>query len=289
MSNRIALGREAMRSALQLRRSLSIAREDAINVYDIATAVGVDVLFLDRPSLEGMFVRDPDPVVLLPSRQHRPRGRISFSCAHELGHFHLGHGTKVDEYIEGDATSSSKSDEEYAADTFASSLLMPRQAVLQRFVVRDYRPIEADPTVLFAIAGELDVGYSTLIKHMRYGLEMVTDAWFAQRQRTTPKQIKEHICGSSGSTHLVVVGPNWPKVPVDLEVNDVIAVPAGTTIQKPALLTKSRVTAAWQILVAMTPGLGHFQLNGVTHSVRVARAAFCGPLKYRFLDDPEAE
>lgn len=206
MSNRVALGREAMRSALQLRRSLSIAREDAVNVYDIATAVGVDVLFLDRPSLEGMFVRDPDPMVLLPSRQHRPRGRMSFSCAHELGHFQLGHGTKVDEYIEGDARPHSKSDEEYSADTFASSLLMPRQAVLQRFAVRDYRPIEADPPVLFAIAGELDVGYSTLLKHMRFGLEIVTDTWLSQRLKVTPKLIKNQISGSTESTHVVIVG-----------------------------------------------------------------------------------
>ena len=75
MTNQIAIGREAMRSALQLRRSLSIAREEAVNVYDLATSIGVDVMFLDRPSLEGMFVRDPDPLVLVPSRRHRPRGR----------------------------------------------------------------------------------------------------------------------------------------------------------------------------------------------------------------------
>jgi len=278
-----------MRSALQLRRSLSIAREDAVNVYDIASAIGVDVLFLDRPSLEGMFVKDPDPVVLLPSRQHRPRGRISFSCAHELGHFHLGHGTKVDEYIEGDSHSGPKSDEEFSADTFASSLLLPRQAVLQRFAVRDYRPIEADPAVLFAIAGELDVGYSTLIKHMCYGLEIVTETWLAQRQRSTPKFIRNQICGSADSKHLVVVGPEWPKVPVDLEVGDTIAVPAGTSIQHPDLLTAVKVTAAWQLFSAVSAGSGNMRINGNSHVIRAARTGYCGPLKYRFLDDPEVE
>jgi hypothetical protein len=66
VTSRVALGREAMRSALQLRRSLSIAREDPVNVYDVASAIGVELRFVDRPSLEGMFLRDPHPVILLP-------------------------------------------------------------------------------------------------------------------------------------------------------------------------------------------------------------------------------
>src|SRR5512138_568360 len=130
-----------MRAALQLRRSLALAREEPVNVFDVATTIGVDVIFLDRPSLEGMFVRDPDPVILLPCRLHRPPGRISFSCAHELGHFQLGHGTTVDEYVEDKSARHEKSDEEIAANTFASSLLMPRQAVVERFTTRNFRPL----------------------------------------------------------------------------------------------------------------------------------------------------
>ena len=59
--DRIGVLREAMRSALQLRRSLSIPREQPINVYDVATSIGVEVTFADLPSLEGMFYRGPDP------------------------------------------------------------------------------------------------------------------------------------------------------------------------------------------------------------------------------------
>jgi Zn-dependent peptidase ImmA (M78 family) len=277
-----------MRSALQLRRSLSIAREDAVNVYDIATAIGVDVRFLDRPSLEGMFVRDPDPVVLLPSRHHRPRGRISFSCAHELGHFQLGHGTKVDEDTDEDQLGA-RPDDEYAADTFASSLLMPRQAVLQRFALRDLRPAEADAITLFAIAGELDVGFGTLLNHMRFGLEIVTDTWLAQRRRITPKQLKAEILGTSESTHVVIVTEHWPQAPIDLEIDDVIAVPVEIAIQLPSQLTALRTTLAWQLFVATKVASGTLRLDSKIHSVRVARAGYCGCLRYRFLADSEVE
>jgi len=289
VSNRIALGREAMRAALQLRRSMSLAREEPVSVYDLATNLGVDVIFLDRPSLEGMFVRDPDPVVLLPSRRHRPAGRISFSCAHELGHFQLGHGTKVDEYIEGDSEPHFRSEEEIAANTFASSLLMPRQAVLQRFAVRDFRPVEADPLVLFAIAGELGVGYSTLTKHLYYGLELVTEPWLVERRRTSPKRIREQILGSSEGKRVLVVDEHWPQLPIDLEVGDFLAIPTGTSMQFSPILAQMRTSASWQILIASHRGVGRLRVGLGNHLVRIASAGYCGQLKYRLLDDPEAE
>jgi len=289
VSNRIALGREAMRSALQLRRSLSIAREDAVNVYDIGTAIGADIMFLDRPSLEGMFLKDPDPIVLLPSRKHRPRGRLSFSCAHELGHFQLGHGTRADEYIDGDPQSHHRTDEEFSADTFAVTLLMPRQAVLNRFAVRNYRPLEADPLVLFTIAGELDVGYSTLLKHMRYGLEIVTDSWLTEQLRTTPKALKQQISGSPESTHVLIVGTNWPAVPIDLEVGDLVAIPDDATITPHQLLSEEVPHAPWRLFSALSAGISSVNINDSMYSLRVARAGYCGSFKYRFLDDPESE
>ncbi|HHK41728.1 MAG TPA: ImmA/IrrE family metallo-endopeptidase, partial [Planctomycetaceae bacterium] len=151
------MGRIAMRKALQLRRMLSVPRQAPVNVYDVASATGVEVRFVDRPSLEGMFYRGPHPKILIPSWQHRPRGRIAFSCAHELGHFQLGHGTQVDEYVEESQEPGAKSDEEFAADTFAATLLMPRQAVVERFGQRGWDLSRANPFQLFTVAGELDV------------------------------------------------------------------------------------------------------------------------------------
>src|SRR3954447_13733612 len=114
---------------MQLRRNLAIPREVPVNAFDIAQMSGLDVRFLDAPSLEGMFVRDPGLRVLLPSLKHRPRPRVLFSCAHEIGHHQLGHGTKADEYL-ADGQSHAFSAEEFLANSFAAHLLMPRAAIL---------------------------------------------------------------------------------------------------------------------------------------------------------------
>ena len=84
MNDRIAIQREAVRRALQLRRSLSIPRDHPVNVFDLASLIGVEVQYRDSPSLEGMFFRGPDPRVFLPSLKHRPRGRVVFSVRMSL-------------------------------------------------------------------------------------------------------------------------------------------------------------------------------------------------------------
>jgi len=278
-----------MRSALQLRRSLAIAREEPVNIYDVAAAIGVEVQFRDLPSLEGMFSRDPHPTVVLPSHNHRPRGRLTFTCAHELGHFQLGHGTRVDEYLDGDADLRPKPDEEFAADTFAASLLMPRQAVLHRFQLRDATPSTADPKLLFAIAGELDVGYQTLLMHICYRLEMANNEWLRDRQRTAPKRLRADILGSQDSRRLVLLDRYWPRLPLDLEVGDVIATPSHAHVHVPPILIEATLNIEWRLFRACRPGMAMLHLDDSAISIRVARAGYCGLLKYRFLDDPEAE
>lgn len=287
MSDRVSLGRIAMRSALQLRRVLSIPREAPANVYDIASALGVEVWFVNRPSLEGMFYRGPHPKILLPSWRHRPKGRIAFSCAHELGHFQLGHGTQVDEYIEDLQESGPKSDEEFAADTFAANVLMPRQAVVQRFASRGWDLFNADPIQLFAVAGELDVGYSTLLKHLRYGLKLVNNGWLAPRLKITPKAIRQEVTGEAGPSRIVIVDDHWSSVPIDLEVGDEVAIPLNLEVEGDDLIHDVGSHGGYSRWIGTRAGEAGVRVNNRRHRVRIARVGYCGMLKYRFLDDPD--
>lgn len=140
---------------MQLRRNLSIPREAPVNAFDIADMIGADVRFLDTPSLEGMLVRDPGLRVLLPSTKHRPFGRILFSCAHEVAHHYLGHGTRVDSYLAEANGRAPYSDEEFLADSFAGHLLMPRPAVVAAFDRRSWSVEDVTPRQAFIVAGEL--------------------------------------------------------------------------------------------------------------------------------------
>jgi hypothetical protein len=255
-------------------------------VFDVATSIGVEVQFLNLPSLEGMFYRGPDPKVILPSLKHRPRGRVAFSCAHELGHFDLGHGTRVDEYV-GDENDRGRefSLEELAADTFASTLLMPRPAVLARFSCRGWTVDGASAVELYRVATELDVGYGTLCKHLRHGLGLVHDAWIKSRARFAPKALRAAIAPRSDCFRLVVLDQHWPRLPVDLEVGDCLAVPATLRALLPSSLRQEDEHDGRRIFRAAVPGELKAVVNGQPVNVRIARAEYCGLLKYRYLEE----
>jgi hypothetical protein len=290
VNERIATQREAVRRGLQLRRSLSIPRECAINVFDVATAIGVEVQFLDLPSLEGMFYRGPDPKVILPSLRHRPRGRVAFSCAHELGHFDLGHGTRVDEYIADDEAGMPESPlEEVAADTFASTLVMPRPAVLARFTCRGWTIDGASVIELYCVAVELDVGYGTLLKHLRYGLGIVNDAWMKSRAKFAPKALRAAIAPRSECSRLVVLDQHWPKLPVDLEVGDCLAIPNFLRVGLASSLHEEDEYDGRRIFRAAKPGETKAIVDGQTFAIRIARAGYCGLLRYRYLEEGDDE
>lgn len=286
MNDRITAKREAARRALQLRRSLSVPREYAVNVFDIASSIGVEIQFLDLPSLEGMFYRGPDPKIILPSIRHRSRGRVAFSCAHELGHFDLGHGTRVDEYIVNrDEGPAERPLEELTADTFAATFLMPRPAVLERFHCRGLILQDASPIQIFQAATELDVGYGTLCKHLRYALELVDNSWLASRTRVTPKQLRESIAPGLHCSRLVLLDQWWPHISIDLEVGDCIAVSSAGRLEAPPSFLKLQDYSSPVILRAQTAGEVQLTIDDRQFDVRVARAGYVGLYKYRFLEE----
>ena len=84
MNDRRAIARQAMAAALRTRLSLGYGLEHAVCVYDLAEKLGVEVRFLDVPSMEGMYSSASSPTIIVSSL--RPFGRRAFNCAHELGH-----------------------------------------------------------------------------------------------------------------------------------------------------------------------------------------------------------
>ena len=61
MRNRNAIARKAIADALSIRLGAERGLDKAICVYDLAWSLGVEVRFLDIPSMEGMYYKSPDP------------------------------------------------------------------------------------------------------------------------------------------------------------------------------------------------------------------------------------
>jgi hypothetical protein len=241
--DRLALARQALRAAMQLRRNLAIPREAPVNAFDIAQMSGLDVRFLDVPSLEGMFVRDPGLRVLLPSLKHRPRGRVLFSCAHEIGHHQFGHGTKADEYL-ADGPRHASSSEEFLADSFAGHLLMPRATVMDAFQRRKWDATHPTAQQAYLIGGELGVGFATLLGHMQWSLELISRADHDQLTKVAPKTLKLKFTGDRAVRRVIVVDPFWRQaVSIDAECGESVG---GTIIADATTNTLSFEPPTWQ-------------------------------------------
>src|SRR5438552_2164820 len=276
MTDRTALARQALRAAMQLRRNLTIPRDAPVNAFDVAMMIGADVRFVDAPSLEGMLVRDPGLRILLPSTKHRPKARILFSCAHEIGHHQFGHGTKVDRYVNGAHGSGWHNDEEFLADSFAGHLLMPRPAVIDSFVRRCWNPQEATAAQTFIVAGELGVGYAALVTHMNVVMEVLNDAHRDCLAKISPKQLKADFLGAPCPAPLVIADRAWKPASVDAERGNVVILPAKTGHKCPLLACRGTHN---DLSIYTATGVGESQITLERDVVlRVSREHYVGPM-----------
>ena len=136
------MAQSAFAAALRVRRNAGYRLEEAICVYDLAERLGIEVRFADIPSMEGMLYCNTEPIIIVSS--HRPSGRRAFTCAHELGHFHSGDGTTIDDLV-GKSDKAGPDPKEFVADCFAGALLMPKMAVERAFAVRSWSNWKLSP------------------------------------------------------------------------------------------------------------------------------------------------
>ncbi len=290
MASRIALAREALRQATTWRRKLELGRSDPICIYDVLEAkAGVEVKFQAVPSMEGIYVKADPPVVIICSE--RPPGRQAYTCAHEFGHHVLGHGSKLDEYLGCNEKAGFHDPEEWLAERFAGFFLMPKYAVERAFQVRGWGWERCDPLQLYIIAGNLGVGYETLIQHMRWSLGMLTDTQLKACLRTTPKEIRESILGSESMARRLIVDRSWDnRIAADLQVGDRAILPEGLFPECKVLhvVAKHRLGTLVQ---AEAPGTERATFPDAAWGVniRVSRRGYVGRSLFRHLEDPDYE
>jgi Zn-dependent peptidase ImmA (M78 family) len=286
MSDWKEAARRALRNALETRRRVSVSKSQAICVYDVAEQLGVEVIFRPENSLEGMYVKVAQ-TILIPS--HRPAGRQSFTCAHELGHWLFGHGTHVDVIADLEDVGS-LDPEEQLVNTFAGYLLMPPWAVKEAFARRNWHPSDCTAMQLYTVAGQLGVGYETLAQHMRYSLHLLSQTQSEQLLRTTPKQLRRSLLGNDNTRHLLIVDRAWSKVAVDLQVEDIAILPAGTRLEGRSA-TVVGDSASGVLVEGRVPGVTRAESSDGSWAtfIRVCRKDFIGRSVFRHLEDPDVD
>lgn len=269
-------------AALRVRARLGREPGEAVCPFDIAEGLGVTVRLEPLSSLEGMYSPDGPNIVI---GSLRPFGRRAFTCGHELGHHVLGHGFRIDELIEQDA-SADQDAAEYAADRFSAALLMPKLSVLAAFTARGWSPANCTAEQAYVVAGCLGVGYTTIIGYLRHTLHElhVGHADTLTRERTNA--IRRRILGFDPTKGLLVIDRHWGRRPADVEIGDTLLLPAGASLTG-AAVTVNDLLDGRRAYRAVAPGLCKVSLDKWSVEVRVSRAAFRGLAVYRHLEDAE--
>lgn len=160
-------------------------RIDPIALADFA---GIAVIARPMDKLLGAFLREKQPGILLNTQ--RPTGMFHMTCAHELGHFHLGHLTTTDEVIDYGSDASSF---ELEADQFAYALMTPTWLLAKVFKAQGWRPAAIhDPNVLYQLSLRLGLSYAATIWSLTRIKRL--DINSARRMSTvSPAQIKRSL------------------------------------------------------------------------------------------------
>jgi hypothetical protein len=201
----------------------------------------------------------------------------------------LGHATSVDKI--GEVVELNQSDE-LAANTFASSLLMPRQAVAVAFECRSIDPSEANAVHLLTIAGELGVSLDALAKHMVYSLGMCDKDWLKRFSNLSIKEFFVTLIGKHYSDRTVLVDEFLRSKTIDVEVGDRVVFlstqPGGIELKGMHLRETLQVDASTiQVYEPKTPGVFQSIIKGKSVAVRTSRRHYTGSYKYRFYPDEE--
>ena len=278
------LARQAMRQALMLRKAQHISPNRPVQIYDLVDALGLELRFLDVPSMEGLYYRSNPAAIVISSL--RPNGRRAYTCAHELGHHVFGHGNRIDELTNRQPGPTTFNAEEYVADQFASAMLMPKAAVDWAFHIRGWDPAGATPEQIYTIAGWLGVGYETLVYHLGLSLRLFGRTHMVRLLRVSPKRIRASSMGFEAEQDLLIADIHWQDRSIDIEAGDLVALPASVSVEG-SCTEIVREDSDKTLVRGASPGCGRVAIRGGVWSadIRVARHGYVGRNMFRHLEE----
>ena len=269
-----------------MRNAAGLPLDEAICVYDLAERLGIEVRFVDIPSMEGMYCRELGPAIIVSAL--RPAGRRAYNCAHELGHHSNGDGTQLDQIIE-NSPGNRLDPKEFAADCFAGALLMPKMAVQRAFVLREWSIRECSPGQVYAVANNFGVGYSTLVYHMRSSLRLLAHDHATMLLKVSFRRARAEAVGWESPSEAWIVDSNWKGRSIDVEVGDLILV-RGRPILEGVSISPVQDNRDGVVFRALKPGISRFSEGSDWAAfVRVSRRGFVGRSIFRHMEEVEDE
>lgn len=155
----------------------------------IAENADVPVMFQSLQKLLGAYVNDGRPGIML--NVDRGPGLIHMTCAHELGHFFLGHDPHIDFSIEYGETADIF---ERQADQFAFSLLAPRWLLKKILTNKTWLSALSDPVTVYQLSLRLGTSYSSTVWTL-YRMKIISWTVAEELVRVPPKKLKAYLTG----------------------------------------------------------------------------------------------
>lgn len=159
-----------------------------IDPFMIACRHELPVMLRPLKALLGAFIGGDNPGVLVNSA--RPAGLIHMTCAHELGHFFLGHPTTADEKLD---YGSSAASIEQEADIFAYHLLAPRKLITRIARAKGWTGTSLrDPRVMYQLALRLGMSYQAMVWTL-LSQSLLSYATATKMAKLKPRDIKRAV------------------------------------------------------------------------------------------------
>ena len=282
-SNRKQLASEALKASAALRKKLGYDLSSPVNIYDLCERSLVPVRFVEI-NMEGMYIHLGEgvkPTIFISVL--RPFHRKVYTCAHEFGHHHFGHGMNVDDISTSDG---SYTNEEFLADTFASFLLMPPVGLKGAFIKRRLTFENITSIDCFLVACSFGVGYSTLVKHLLSNSYIEkTKADFLLRKSV--KSIKQDIVGEDITTSLYVIDKHFSGKTIDVETSSYIVLPNDVVVEDEGSVEKIKNVFNGTLYKCLRPGITRVYALSVDWScfMRIQKFQYVGLSRYRHLSD----
>ncbi|WP_186222184.1 ImmA/IrrE family metallo-endopeptidase [Burkholderia gladioli] len=130
-----------------------------IDPTQLASEADVTVMFKPLERLLGGFLREDGEAGILVNVL-RPRGLVHMTCAHELGHYFLGHESNTDETVD---IGSNAALVEQQANQFAYSLLAPRWLVVNIMRIKGWSKEHLNqPAIVYQLSLRLGTSFEAM-------------------------------------------------------------------------------------------------------------------------------